>query len=261
MNESNFSLRSKVAVITGGASGIGQAIAQRFAAHGAAIEILDNQSEALESAVKAICDAGHDACGEVCDVGDSIDVNCVFERILSRRERIDILVNNAGIAHVGNALNTTPEDFARIMRVNVNGVANCSQAALRRMTATGGGVILNMASTVAQFGIAERFAYSASKGAVLAMTYSMAKDFLPFGIRCNAILPGRIHTPFVDSFIAKNYAGREAEMFEKLSKYQPIGRMGTPDEIAAAALFLCCDEASFVTGSAFPVDGGTLTLR
>ncbi len=261
MNENNFNLHSKIAVITGGASGIGLAIAHRFAAQGAMVEILDNQPAALESAVKAIRGAGHDANGETCNVGDPEDVNRAFEQILSRRERIHILVNNAGIAHVGNALNTSAADFDRIMRVNVNGVSNCSKAALRNMTAKGGGVILNMASTVAQFGIAERFAYSASKGAVLAMTYSMAKDFLPFGIRCNAILPGRIHTPFVDSFIAKNYAGREAEMFEKLSKYQPIGRMGTPDEIAAAALFLCCDEASFITGSAFPVDGGTLTLR
>ena len=261
MNENNFNLRSKIAVITGGASGIGLAIAHRFAAQGAMVEILDNQPAALESAVKAIRGSGHDANGETCNVGDPEDVNRAFAQILSRRERIHILVNNAGIAHVGNALNTSAADFDRIMRVNVNGVANCSQSALRNMTAKGGGVILNMASTVAQLGIAERFAYSASKGAVLAMTYSMAKDFLPFGIRCNAILPGRIHTPFVDSFIAKNYAGREAEMFEKLSKYQPIGRMGTPDEIAAAALFLCCDEASFITGSAFPVDGGTLTLR
>jgi 2-keto-3-deoxy-L-fuconate dehydrogenase len=261
MNENNFNLRSKIAVITGGASGIGLAIAHRFAAQGAMVEILDNQLAALESAVTAIRGSGHDANGETCNVGDPEDVNRAFEQILARRERIHILVNNAGIAHVGNALNTSAADFDRIMRVNVNGVSNCSQAALRNMTAKGGGVILNMASTVAQFGIAERFAYSASKGAVLAMTYSMAKDFLPFGIRCNAILPGRIHTPFVDSFIAKNYAGREAEMFEKLSKYQPIGRMGTPDEIAAAALFLCCDEASFITGSAFPVDGGTLTLR
>ena len=261
MNENNFNLRSKIAVITGGASGIGLAIAHRFAAQGAMVEILDNQPAALESAVKAIRGSGHDANGETCNVGDPEDDNRAFAQILSRRERIHILVNNAGIAHVGNALNTSAADFDRIMRVNVNGVANCSQSALRNMTAKGGGVILNMASTVAQLGIAERFAYSASKGAVLAMTYSMAKDFLPFGIRCNAILPGRIHTPFVDSFIAKNYAGREAEMFEKLSKYQPIGRMGTPDEIAAAALFLCCDEASFITGSAFPVDGGTLTLR
>ena len=193
--------------------------------------------------------------------GEPALVDAAFARILARRERLHILVNNAGIAHVGNALTTTPEDFARIQRVNVNGVAHCTQAALRHMTTKGGGVILNMASVVGQMAINDRFAYATSKGAVLAMTYSVAKDFLDAGIRCNAIMPGRIHTPFVDGFIAKNYPGREAEMFEKLSKTQPIGRMGTPDEVAAVALFLCSDEASFITGSAYPVDGGTLTIR
>ena len=252
-----FNLTGKTAVITGGASGIGLAIATRFAAHGAAIEILDVQQSALDAAVNDIAGAN----GEICDVGDPASVDAAFARILARRERLHILVNNAGIAHVGNALNTTPDDFARVQRVNVNGVAHCTQAALRHMTVRGGGVILNMASVVGQIGINDRFAYSTSKGAVLAMTYSVAKDFLDAGIRCNAIMPGRIHTPFVDGFIAKNYPGREAEMFEKLSKTQPIGRMGTPDEVAAVALFLCSDEASFITGSAYPVDGGTLTIR
>ena len=257
MNTTAFSLASKTAVITGGASGIGLAIAKRFAAHGAAIEILDVQQALLDSAVSEI-DGAH---GEICDVGEPASVDAAFARILARRERLHILVNNAGIAHVGNALNTTPEDFARIQRVNVNGVAHCTQAALRHMTTKGGGVILNMASVVGQMAINDRFAYATSKGAVLAMTYSVAKDFLDAGIRCNAIMPGRIHTPFVDGFIAKNYPGREAEMFEKLSKTQPIGRMGTPDEVATVALFLCSEEASFITGSAWPVDGGTLTIR
>jgi 2-keto-3-deoxy-L-fuconate dehydrogenase len=261
MNTTTFSLADKTAVITGGASGIGLAIAKRFAAHGAAVEILDLQQAALAAAVTELRAAGHSAHGESCDVSDPASVDAAFTSILTRHERLHILVNNAGIAHVGNALTTTPEDFARIQRVNVNGVAHCTQAALRHMTAHGGGVILNLASTVAQMAIGDRFAYSASKGAVLAMTYSIAKDFLAHGIRCNAILPGRIHTPFVDGFIAKNYAGREAEMFEKLSQAQPIGRMGQPDEVATAALFLCSDEASFITGSAYPVDGGTLTLR
>ena len=261
MNIASFNLTSKVAVITGGASGIGLAIAKRFAAHGAAIEILDLQQAALDAAVNELRDARHSAHGESCDVSDPASVNAAFERILTRHERLHILVNNAGIAHVGNALNTTPEDFARVQRVNVNGVAHCTQAALRHMTTKGGGVILNLASTVAQMAIWDRFAYATSKGAVLAMTYSIAKDFLDKGIRCNAIMPGRIHTPFVDGFIAKNYPGREGEMFEKLSKTQPIGRMGEPDEVATAALFLCSDEASFITGSAYPVDGGTLTLR
>ena len=257
MNTTAFNLTAKTAVITGGASGIGLAIAQRFAAHGAAIEILDVQQSALDAAVKEIPGAH----GEVCDVGDPASVDAAFARILARRERLHILVNNAGIAHIGNALTTTPDEFARVQRVNVNGVAHCTQAALRHMTVQGGGVILNMASVVGQIAINDRFAYATSKGAVLAMTYSVAKDFLEHGIRCNAIMPGRIHTPFVDGFIAKNYPGREAEMFEKLSKTQPVGRMGTPDEVAVAALFLCSEEASFITGSAYPVDGGTLTLR
>lgn len=261
MHTTPFSLTNKTAVITGGGSGIGLAIARRFAAHGAAVEILDFSETALASAVEELREAGHDAHGAVCDVGDTAAVEAAFAAVLRRRERLDILVNNAGIAHVGNALTTTPEDFARVQRVNVQGVANCTQTALRHMTAHGGGVILNMGSIVAQVAIADRFAYAASKGAVLAMTYSVARDFLAQGIRCNALLPGRIHTPFVDGFIAKNYPGREEEMFGKLSATQPIGRMGTPDEVAAAALFLCCDEASFVTGTAWPVDGGTLTLR
>jgi 2-keto-3-deoxy-L-fuconate dehydrogenase len=261
MSQQSFSLIGKTAVITGGGSGIGLAIAKRFANHGATIEIIDLQSKAIEIAVHEVELEGGIAAGESCDVSDPVAVNGAFEAILKRRSRIDILVNNAGIAHVGNALNTSPEDFARVQRVNVNGVAHCSQAALRDMTAKGGGVILNLASTVSQMAITDRFAYATSKGAVLAMTYSIAKDFLEFGVRCNAVLPARIHTPFVDGFIAKNYPGREAEMFEKLSKTQPIGRMGRPDEVASVALFLCSDEASFITGAAYPIDGGTLTIR
>ena len=261
MTPFDFDLTAKTAIITGGASGIGWAIAQRFAAHGAAIEILDLPGSALNDAVAELRAAGYRAHGGGCDVSDAAAVESAFGRILARQGRLHILVNNAGIAHVGNALNTTPEDFARIQRVNVNGVAHCTQAALRHMTTSGGGVILNIASIVAQIAIPDRFAYAASKGAVLAMTYSVARDFMDAGIRCNAILPGRIHTPFVDGFIAKHHPGREAEMFEKLSRTQPIGRMGIPDEVAAVALFLCSGEASFITGSAYPVDGGTLTLR
>ena len=254
-------LTSKTAIITGGASGIGLAIARLFAREGAAVEILDRNADDMNRAVAEISAAGGTAAAESCDVADAHAVDEVIARIHARRGRIHILINNAGIAHVGNALTTTPEDFERVQRVNVFGPANCLRAALKFMAADGGGCIINLASTVAVMAIADRFAYATSKGAVLAMTYSVAKDFLADGIRCNALLPGRVHTPFVDGFIAKNYPGREAEMFEKLSKAQPIGRMGQPDEIAAAALFLCSDEASFITGTALPVDGGTLTLR
>lgn len=239
-------LAGKVAIVTGGASGIGLAIVERFRAEGAAVEVLER--EAGEGQI-------------ACDVTDAARVETVVDEIRARRGRIDILVNNAGIAHVGNALTTSPEEFERVQRVNVFGPANCLRATLRHMVADGGGVVLNLASCLSVMAIADRFAYGTSKGAVLAMTYSVAKDFLDKNIRCNALLPGRVHTPFVDGFIARNYAGREAEMFEKLSKAQPIGRMAQPEEMAHAALFLCSDEAAFITGVGLPVDGGTLSIR
>jgi len=254
-------LASRTAIVTGGASGIGLAIARLFAREGAAVEILDRNAGEMNRAVEEIRAAGGTATAASCDVADAEAVDEVIARIHARRGRIHILINNAGIAHVGNALTTTPEDFERVQRVNVFGAANCLRAALKFMVADGGGAILNLASTVAVMAIPDRFAYATSKGAVLAMTYAVAKDFLDQGVRCNALLPGRVHTPFVDGFIAKNYPGREAEMFEKLSKTQPIGRMGTPEEIAAAALFLCSDDAAFITGTGLPVDGGTLTIR
>ena len=251
-------LLNKTAIITGGASGIGLAIAQRFVAEGARVEILDRNEAEMAAAVASL---GDHATATYCDVADHQQVDEVIARIHARRGRIDILINNAGIAHVGNALTTTPEDFERVQRVNVFGPANCLRSTLRFMVADGGGAIVNLASCLSVMAIADRFAYGTSKGAVLSMTYSVAKDFLEHHIRCNAILPGRVHTPFVDGFIAKNYAGREAEMFEKLSKAQPIGRMAQPSEIAYAALFLSSDEAAFITGTALPVDGGTLTIR
>jgi NAD(P)-dependent dehydrogenase (short-subunit alcohol dehydrogenase family) len=250
-------LQGKVALVTGGASGIGLAIVNRFLAEGAKVEILDWNQEEMD---KAAAETGASAVR--CDVSDHKMVDEVVNAIHAKRGHIDILVNNAGIAHVGNALTTSPEDFERIQRVNVFGPANCLRSTLRHMVADNkGGAIVNLASCLSVMAIPDRFAYGTSKGAVLAMTYSVAKDFLAHNIRCNAILPGRVHTPFVDGFIAKNYAGREAEMFDKLSKAQPIGRMATTDEIAYAALFLASDEASFITGIGLPVDGGTLHIR
>jgi 2-keto-3-deoxy-L-fuconate dehydrogenase len=254
-------LESRTAIITGGASGIGLAIARLFAREGAAVEIVDVNRDEMNHAREEIAAAGGTVHSSYCDVTGHRDVEAMVQEIHARRGRIHILVNNAGIAHVGNALTTSPEDFERVQRVNVFGFANCLRSTLRFMVDDGGGVILNLASCVSVMAIQDRFAYSTSKGAVLAMTYAVAKDFLDHKIRCNALLPGRVHTPFVDGFIRKNYAGRETEMYDKLSKAQPIGRMAEPEEIAYAALFLCSDEASFITGTGLPVDGGTLTLR
>jgi 2-keto-3-deoxy-L-fuconate dehydrogenase len=190
-------------------------------------------------------------------VANQQEVLATFEKI----GNIHILVNNAGIAHVGK-VDTTPEaDFDRIMNVNVKGVYNCLYAAIPQLRNSGGGVILNMASIAAWVGIPDRFAYSTAKGAVMAMTLSVAKDYINENIRCNSISPARVHTPFVDGFIAKNYPDNQAEMFDKLSKSQPIGRMGKPEEIAALALFLCSDESGFITGSDYPIDGGFIKLN
>ncbi len=256
-----FKLTGKNAVVTGGGSGIGRAIAQTFARQGAHVIILDADAEAGSRTAAEIQSAGGSAAAHACDVTSQEAVKALFEKLVAGRGQLHILVNNAGIAHVGNVLNTSGADFDRVMAVNVKGVYHCIQACASHMAQSGGGAIVNIASTVSVMAIHDRFAYSTSKGAVLAMTYSVAKDLLKHNVRCNAILPGRIHTPFVDGFIAKNYPGREAEMFKKLSDYQPVGRMGEPDEVAAVALFLCSDEASFITGSHYPVDGGTLHIR
>lgn len=254
-----FSLKNKIAVVTGGGSGIGRAISTLFAKQGAVVHIIElNESAALE-AVEAINAQNLDnkAIVHACNVAIQNEVQAVFAKI----RQVDILVNNAGIAHIGNVENTSEADFERVFSVNVKGVYNCLQAAIPTMRSGGSGVILNMASVAALVGIPDRFAYSMSKGAVLAMTIATAKDYLNDNIRCNSISPARVHTPFVDGFLNKNYPGREAEMFEKLSKTQPIGRMAVPDEIAALALYLCSDEASFITGCDYPIDGGFVKLN
>lgn len=252
-------LDGKTAIVTGGGSGIGRGIAEMFAQQGAHVQILEINKAVAEEATAAIATAGNRATTRVCDITNQKGVRNEIQKIVDECGQIDILVNNAGIAHVGSVTTTSEEDFDRVMSVNVKGVYNCCHATIPHMPQ--GSAILNIASTVAWFGLADRFAYSTSKGAVAALTYSVAKDFVADGIRCNAILPGRIHTPFVDGFVAQNYPGKEEEIMQKLSEFQPIGRMGKPEEIAVAALFLCSDEASFVTGSIHPIDGGTLTLR
>lgn len=256
----NFRLDGKAAIVTGAGSGIGQAIALRFATNGAVVRILDINPSQAESTAKLISDAGGESTVHVCDVTDQRQVRKTFDQVFAEL-RIDILVNNAGISHVGTVETTTEEDFDRIFRINVKGVYHGMYACVGHMKANGGGVILNMASIAGSAALADRFAYSMSKGAVIAMTYSVAKDYLQHNIRCNCISPARVHTPFVDDYLRKNYPGREKEMYDKLAKSQPVGRMGKPEEVASLALFLCSDEASFITGVDYPLDGGFFNLR
>jgi NAD(P)-dependent dehydrogenase (short-subunit alcohol dehydrogenase family) len=256
----SFRLDGKVAVVTGGGSGIGRAIAVKLAAHGSVVRVLDVNESAAAATCEQISAAGGTASAHLCDVTNQPDVKAVFDQLF-RRDRIHILINNAGISHVGTVESTTEADFDRVVRVNVRGFYNCMHAVVGHMRSSGGGVIVNMASIAGSSGLADRFAYSMSKGAVIAMTYSVARDYLVHNIRCNCISPARVHTPFVDDYLQKNYPGREKEMFEKLARAQPIGRMGEPAEVASLALFLCSDEAAFITGVDYPIDGGFLNLR
>ncbi|WP_220459156.1 SDR family NAD(P)-dependent oxidoreductase [Gelidibacter maritimus] len=255
-----FSLKGKTAIITGGGSGIGKAIATTFAKHGANVCILDFNVENGKATVSEIEKDSGSASFYQCDVANQEQVEAIFSKI-ANNNAIDILVNNAGIAHVGNIENTNSEDLDRLYNVNIKGVYNGMKAAIPHFKKQKKGVIVNMASIASSVGISDRFAYSMTKGAVLTMTYSVAKDYVAEGIRCNCISPARVHTPFVDGFIAKNYPDNQAEMFENLSKTQPIGRMGKPEEIANLALYLCSDEAAFITGTDFPIDGGFIKLN
>ncbi|HTQ64719.1 MAG TPA: glucose 1-dehydrogenase [Puia sp.] len=255
-----FRLDNKTAIVTGGGSGIGRAISILFSKQGANVFVLDLDEVSGKKVIDEISSAGGKAVLKRCNVSVQEEVKKQIEEIANERGSIDILVNNAGVAHVGNAENTAESDFDRLFNINVKGMYNCMHAAIPHMKKNGGPIV-NMASTVATVGIPDRFAYSMTKGAVVGMTLSVAKDFIQYNIRCNSISPGRVHTPFVDGFIAKNYPGKEKEMFEKLSKTQPIGRMGKPEEIAYLALYLCSDEAAFVTGCDYPIDGGFITLN
>ncbi len=250
-------LKGKTAVVTGGGSGIGKAVATVFARQGATVHIIELNLENGQHVADDIKAAGGQAYTHAADVSNQQQVAAVFNDI----QTIDILVNNAGVAHVGKADTTTEEDFVRLFNINVKGVYNCLHAALPLMKMRGKGAILNLSSIGAVVGIADRFAYSMTKGAVHGMTLSVARDYIHDGIRCNSISPARVHTPFVDGFIAKNYPGKEAEMFDKLSKSQPIGRMGSPEEIANLILYLCSDEASFITGCDYHIDGGFIKLN
>ena len=245
-------LAHKTAIITGGASGIGLAITKKFAENGAAVHVLEQKT-----------DISIDAPGNItlhqCDVSSQARV---FEVIGSIADAgpINILVNNAGVAHIGNIEQTAEADLDRLYNVNIKGIYNCIKASIDALKKSKG-VILNMASVASHVSVADRFAYSMTKGAVITMTYSVAKDYINDGVRCNSISPARVHTPFVDGYLAQNYPGREQEMFDALSKTQPIGRMATPEEVAELSLFLCSDRAGFITGTDYPIDGGFIKLN
>lgn len=255
-----FSLNNKISIITGGGSGIGKSIAELFAQQGATVFILDVDESGAQSTADNIKSKNGKGTFLKCNIASTDEVNKIINTIAEEHPSIDIIVNNAGIAHVGTVESTSDADFDKLINVNIKGVFHIVRAALPYMKQKGGS-ILNMASIASTVGIPDRFAYSMTKGAVVGMTLSIAKDYLKHNIRCNCISPARVHTPFVDGFISKNYPGKEDEMFKKLSATQPIGRMGRPDEIASLALYLCSDEASFITGCDYPIDGGFSKLN
>ena len=254
-------LEHKVAIVTGAARGIGKAIARLFAENGAIVILLDNNGQSANQLEREIQNEGGNAKAVIADVTDQKQMVSIVNKAVKEFGQIDILVANAGIAHIGNLHTTTPEDFRKVFEVNVGGVYNSMFAVIQHMRKQKHGVILNMASVAATVGIPDRFAYSMSKGAVKNMTLTVAKDYVKDNIRCNSISPARVHTPFVDEYLATNYPGEEQKEFDRLSATQPIGRMGKPDEIAKLALFLCSDEAQFITGTDFPIDGGFIKLN
>ena len=251
-------LEGKTALVTGGGSGIGRAICIRFAEEGARVAVVDLDKEGAGGTID-LC-LNDSARAYTCDISNTKDTAKTFAQAADDLGPLDIVVNNAGIAHIGNIEQCSESDLDRLYGVNVKGVFNGMQAAVTRMKRRGGS-ILNMASVVSKIGIPDRFAYSMTKGAVLTMTYSVAIDYIKEGIRCNCIAPGRVHTPFVDAYLSKNYPGEEREMFARLAATQPIGRMGSPEEIAGLCVYLCSDEASFITGSCYDIDGGFVSLK
>ena len=253
-----FRLDGKRALITGAGSGIGEAIARLFAAQGAQVLVADIQPEAATRVSASIVQHDGVASALTLDVADEAQVCAIFADIAAQYGRLDILVNNAGISHVGNILETSLEDWERVLRVNATGVFLCAREGVRRMLEQEpkGGVLINLSSAAALIGLERRVPYSASKGAVLALTRSLAIDYVGAGIRCNAICPGTVQTPFVEGYLKRNFAGQEDAVRQTLHARQPLGRMGMPEEIAAAALYLASDEAAFVTGSALVIDGG-----
>ncbi|RLD21396.1 MAG: short-chain dehydrogenase [Bacteroidetes bacterium] len=256
-----FELNDKVAVVTGGGSGIGRSCAEVLSSQGAHVFLFELNASSGKEVAQNIRDTGGQCTFVQCDVGDQESVRQAFKSLDKKSGTLDILVNNAGVSHIGNLENTTEEAMDKVFKVNVKGAFYCLSEAVPRMKKTGGGRIVNIASSAVWVGISDRFAYSMSKAAVANMSLTVAKDYVNDNIQSNSISPGRVHTPFVDQYLARHYPGQEAEMFEKLSKTQPIGRMASPDEIAYLALYLSSDESGFITGSDYIIDGGMITLN
>jgi NAD(P)-dependent dehydrogenase (short-subunit alcohol dehydrogenase family) len=251
----------KVSIVTGGGSGIGYAISKALATLGHYVVVVDLSIDSSQATVKEINNEGGQSEAVALDVSNHQQVTHSFDQLAAKHGRIDVLVNNAGIGSIGTLEETPEDELDKVYQVNVKGVYNCAYAAVPHMKKQQSSVIVNMASIASSVGIPDRFAYSMSKGAVLTMTYSIAKDYVNDGIRCNSVAPGRVHTPFVDNYLEKNYPNNKEEMFEKLSQTQPIGRMGKPEEIAALVKYLCSDDATFITGTNFPIDGGFVTIN
>ena len=251
-------MENKTILITGGASGIGLALVGKFASQGSTVFFIDSNAPLGKQVEKEFQEKGKSVTFLEVDIREESQVLSAIQSIPGK---LDVLINNAGISHIGNLASTSLADFERLFAVNVTGMFLCSQAALPKLIEQGGGSILNLCSVAATMGIPDRFAYSMTKGATLSMTLSIARDYVKQGIRCNCISPGRVHTPFVDGFLAKNYPGREQEMFEQLAATQPIGRMGTPAEIAELAYFISSDAGKFITGSNFTIDGGFTGIK
>jgi NAD(P)-dependent dehydrogenase (short-subunit alcohol dehydrogenase family) len=257
-----FRLDGKIALVTGGGSGIGREIALLFGKQGAHVVIGDVNASAGESVSREISEGGGQALSVPLDVSDMDSVRSAFSTIIDRTGSLTTLVNNAGIGLVGNLTETSPGDFARLFSVNVTGVYNCSHVAVNQMMQQNpkGGTIINIASIAGMVAVNRRFAYGATKGAVISMTQSTAIDYVDQGIRCNCICPGTVETPFVEAYLQKYHAGAVEQTRRELHARQPLGRMGRSDEIAPLALYLASDEAAYVTGAQMVIDGG-LTAR
>ena len=245
-----FELTGKSALVTGAGSGIGAAIAETFARAGAHVFATDVQIATANETAERIRSTGGTATAFALDVRD--EAACA--KVAQETGPVDILVNNAGIGHVGTALTTTGADLDRLYAVNVRGMLNVTKAYLPEMVARHKGVIVNMASVAGLVGIQDRLAYATTKFAVVGLTKCMALDHAADGVRINCICPGRVETPWVSARV-REYPDPE-KAYREMAATQAMGRMGKPEEIAAAALYLASDEASFVTGSAFAIDGG-----